>query len=310
MTKGPTVHPDMAALVNARSKEVPQTIEDTRRLWREYAAKLSKPHPETLLVEDVAVAAHGRTIGTRIYRHKGKAGPQPCIIYLHGGGFIKGDLDDSDSVAWGFAHETGATVISVDYRLAPEHPWPAGFDDSYDTLLWAVANAKDQNIDNNRIIVAGDSAGGRYVSGIAVKARDTNGPRLAAQVLIYASAGPSENSLSRKDFAAGFGLSAEDSVKFRQALFPKETFDDDPVVWPLRAKDLSNLPPTLIHMAEIDPLRDDGRAYAAKLVLAGNRVTYREAKGMLHGFMRARFFGASVKAEFDSICSFMRAHLN
>jgi acetyl esterase len=99
------------------------------------------------------------------------------------------------------------------------------------------------------------------------------------------------------------------SVAFRKALFPTDKYDNDPVVWPMKSTDVSNLPPALVHSAEIDPIRDDGRAYAATLILAGNRVTYREAKGMLHGFMRARFFGPGAKAEFDFICGFMRAHL-
>jgi acetyl esterase len=309
MSSTPTVHPEMDALVQARSKETAKTIADTRRLWNEYAARLSRPHPAHLAVEDINVPAQDRQIPVRVYRHKAKSGPQPCIVYLHGGGFIKGDLDSSDSVAWGFADETGAMVVSVDYRLAPEHPWPAGFDDGYDALAWIADNAATFGVDKDRIIVAGDSAGGRYTACICMKARDANGPKIAAQVMLYTSAGPAERSRSREDFASGYGLTAADSVMFRKALFPTDKYDNDPIVWPLKAADVSNLPPALIHSAEIDPIRDDGRAYAAKLILAGNRVTYREAKGMLHGFMRARFFGPDAKAEFDYICEFMRAHL-
>lgn len=309
MNSTPNINPDMGALIKARSQDVAETIEDTRRLWKDYAAKLSKPHPAHLVVENIKISAEDRQIPVRVYRHKAASGPQPCIIYLHGGGFIKGDLDDSDSVAWGFADETGATVVSVDYRLAPEHPWPAGFDDGYDVLTWVADNAATFGVDKDRIVVAGDSAGGRFTACICMKARDKNGPKIAAQVLVYTSAGPTEGSRSRVDFATGYGLTAADSVAYRKALFPTDKYDNDPVVWPIKAANLANLPPALVHSAEIDPIRDDGRAYAAKLILAGNRVTYREAKGMMHGFMRARFFGPDAKAEFDYICDFMRASL-
>lgn len=306
MTSTPKVHPEMEVLFQARSKESAKTMEDTRRLWGEYSSRLSKPLPGHLSAEDTVIQASGREIPVRIYRHKGKTGPQPCIIYLHGGGYIKGDLDSSDSIAWGFADETNATVVSVDYRLAPEHPWPAGFDDGYDALVWVAERASALGVDRNKIIVAGDSAGGRYTACICMKARDTHGPKILAQVIVYGSAGVVENAQSRVDFATGYGLTTADSASFRKMLFPTNAYDNDPIVWPLMADDVSNLPPALIHSAEIDPIRDDGRAYAAKLISGGNQVTYREAKGMMHGFMRARFFGPAAKAEFDFICDFMR----
>jgi acetyl esterase len=231
-------------------------------------------------------------------------------LYLHGGGFMLGDLDSSDSIAWGYALQTGATVASVDYRLTPEHIWPAAFNDSYGVLSWLHAKGPEHGIAPDRIALAGDSAGGRLTAGLCLKARDLGGLHIVAQALIYASAGAVPSSRSAVDFAEGYGLTAAKYQKFYKALFPDSRYDDDPYAWPIRASDLSNLPPALIHTAEIDPIRDDGRAYAAKLALAGSPVTYREARGMIHGFMRARFFGPAAKAEFGYICAFLRSHLH
>ena len=304
------IHPDIQPLIDARRpKTADATVAEERQHWNEYAARLSQPHPSSLAVSDMEIPAGHRDVRVRLYRHKGDDKPRPGIMYLHGGGFRLGDLDSSDSNAWGMAVETGATVVSIDYRLAPEHVWPAAFDDCFGVLSWIADNGAKLGIDTSRIAVAGDSAGGRLTAGIGLKARDCGGPRIAAQAIIYGSAGAIVDSQSMIDFAEGYGLTAARYKSFYAALFPDNRFDDDLYAWPIRANDVANLPPTLIHSAELDPIRDDGRAFAAKLARAGSPVTYREAKGMLHGFMRARFTGLSAKEEFDYICAFLRSHL-
>jgi acetyl esterase len=308
-TARPVLHPEMKLLLDARKGEPPpRSIQEKRRQWTAYTRTLAQPAPETLRVTDQAIEAAHRSVPVRIYRHRSASGPQPCIIYMHGGGFQLGDLDSSDAIAWGF-EGSGATVISIDYRLAPEHPWPAAFDDCHGVLAWLAAHPVELGIDAARIALAGDSAGGRLAAGMSIKARDEGGPAIAAQALVYASAGALPGSRSMVEFADGYGLTATKYRDFYKALFPDATYENDPSAWPIRAKDLARLPPTLVHTAEIDPIRDDGRAFASRLALAGTETLFREAKGMIHGFMRARFHGPAAKAEFDFICAFLRDKL-
>jgi acetyl esterase len=310
-SRQPALHPEMKVLLDARKGFPPATtVAEQRRQWTVYTQALSRPAPPEVSVRDMSIPAAEVSVPVRIYRHVKASAKQPCIVYLHGGGFMLGDLDSSDSIAWGYCHESEATVVSVDYRLSPEHPWPAAFDDGFGVLSWLSGRgAQEIEIDPGRIALAGDSAGGRLSAGLSLKTRDVGGPRIVAQALIYASAGAVPGSRSMVDFAEGYGLTAAKYEKFYKALFPDDRFEDDPYAWPVRAPDVSGLPPTLVHPAEIDPIRDDGRAFAAKLALAGSPVTFREARGMTHGFMRARFFGPAAKAEFDFICTFLRTHL-
>lgn len=304
------LHPDMQFLIDSRSPLPPNaTIEQQRANWNDYARRTNRPHPPSLDVQDMPIPCGDREVVVRVYRHKHGATPTPCVMYMHGGGFMLGDLDSSDSVAWGFAVDTGATVVSVDYRLTPEHPWPGGFDDCYDVLVWLAANGDQIGIDPDRIVIAGDSAGGRFSACVSQKSRDLGGPKIRAQAIIYGNGGPIADAPSMVEFAEGFGLSAARTREFAQKLFPNGAPLDDPHAFPIHAKDVSGLPPTLVHVAEFDPIRDAGRAYAAKLILAGNDVTYREARGMLHGFMRARFTGKQAAAEFAFICRFLADHL-
>ncbi|WP_187972852.1 alpha/beta hydrolase [Aquibium microcysteis] len=304
------LHPDMMVLVNARRPTPPgQSVQAQRESWNAYAARLAEPHPDTLDVTDSTVPGMEGDVPVRIYRPKAAAAVTPCMIYLHGGGYMLGDLDSSDSIAWGFAVETGATVISVDYRLTPEHPWPAGFDDCWSVLVWAAEQGASIGIDPDRLVVGGDSAGGRFAASLCQKAKLAGGPKIRAQAVIYANAGPIPDAGSMVDFATGFGLTAARTTEFGELLFPGGPWLDDPVAFPVLADDLTGLPPTLVHMAEYDPIRDAGRAYAARLVLAGNDVTVRTARGMIHGFMRARFTGAQAAAEFRFICDFLARHM-
>jgi acetyl esterase len=311
----PQMHPDMQALLQAREQTNAQlgprgdAPEDARRWWNIYASVLAQPHPEDLHVHDRSIPTDDNDVPVRVYRPAGLDDRSPCVIYMHGGGFMMGDLDSSDSIAWGYAQETRATVVSVDYRLTPEHPYPAAFNDCYGVLTWLAANADEIGIDAGRIAVAGDSAGGNLGAVLALAARDRQGPPIAAQALIYGSFGLDQDAGSYLEYAEGLGLTLASTRKFRQLYLPGNLDTDDPYARPLKAQNLSGLPPALVHSAEMDPIRDDGRAYAARLALAGNWVTYREARGMVHGFLRARFTGASARAEFEVACAFLRAHL-
>lgn len=310
------IHPDMQAIMDASARTTellgPRAADDVaaaRRWWTAYTRALSQPHPGDMHVHDETVPSDDGDVPVRIYRPAGLGATAPGIVYLHGGGFMLGDLDSSDSNAWGFAQDVGAVVVSVDYRLTPEHPYPAAFNDSYAALSWLVAQSRDLGVDAGRIAVVGDSAGGNLGAALCLAARDRGGPRIAAQALIYMSAGTTQDSLSYVEHADGPGLTTASTMKYRDLYLPGRRDTRDPYARPIVAESHAGLPPAWVHSAEIDPIRDDGRAYAAKLALAGTNVTYREARGMIHGFLRARFFGPAAKAEFDAICGFLRREL-
>ncbi|MDQ4044884.1 MAG: alpha/beta hydrolase, partial [Chloroflexota bacterium] len=267
----PQMHPDMQVLLHAREQTNAQlgargdAPEDARRWWNTYARILAQPHPDDMQVSDRSIPTADYDVPVRIYRPSGVSDDAPCIVYVHGGGFMMGDLDSSDSNAWGYAQEVGAVVVSVDYRLTPEHPYPAAFNDCYSVLEWLAANAHEVGIDTGRIAVAGDSAGGNLGAALSLAARDRQGPPIVAQALIYGSFGLDQDSGSYLEFAEGLGLTLASTRKFRQLYLPGNVDTDDPYARPLQAREFSGLPPALIHSAEMDPIRDDGRAYAAQL---------------------------------------------
>ena len=273
---------------------------------------LPGPHPTTWPYEDLRLPTSVRDVPVRVYRPATLRDDiqAPCVIYLHGGGFMLGDLDSSDSNAWGYAELAQAVVVSVDYRLTPEHPYPAAFDDCYSALEHLAANAPTTGIDPARIAVAGDSAGGSLAAAMCLASRDRCGPAIAAQVLVYPGTGLDQNAGSYLEHTEAHGLTLAATKRFRELYLPDDPDTDDPYARPVVAKDHGDLPPAWVYPAAIDPIRDDGRVYAAKLAQAGTEVHFREARGMIHGFMRARFTGASARSEFEAICAFLRARLH
>ncbi|MBT5108737.1 MAG: alpha/beta hydrolase [Rhodospirillaceae bacterium] len=311
MTDTAQIHPEMQAMIDARGP-VPetQTLAESRDSWNAYSQALSEPYPDGMKVFDKTVHVDELRVPVRVYQPAGASDANSCVIYIHGGGFMKGDLDSSDTNAWGFAAETGATVVSVDYRLAPEHPFPAAFDDCYGVLTWIAAQGADIGVDSARIAVVGDSAGGSLTAALALAARDRGGPSIRGQAMIYPCTGLPPTSQSYIDNAVGPGLTTSAMASYYELYLPT-SLDPDLTVYamPDRASDFTNLPPAYVHVAALDPIRDDGRVYASKLALAGQRVTFREAHGMIHGFMRARLRGPAARAEFDAICAFLRSVL-
>ena len=307
----PQMHPDMQYLIDVRDRVGPkgETPEEQRRFWYAYSRATNQPHPADMKVWDEVVETAEHRVPVRIYRPAGAPAIAPAIMYMHGGGFMLGDLDSSDSVAWGYAEQARAVVVSVDYRLTPENPYPAALNDCWGTLLWMAGNAGRLGIDANRLAVAGDSAGGNLGAVMALKARDTGALKLACAAIIYPGTGLDQDQPSYLEHADGPGLTRAGTIKYRKLYLTRPEDQDDPYGRPILA-DLSGLPPFWVHSAEIDPIRDDGRAFAAKLAMAGVDVTYREARGMIHGFMRARFKGKAAAREYDLICDFLRARLH
>ena len=211
--------------------------------------------------------------------------PRPAMVYFHGGGWVLCDLDTHDVICSAIARRAGATVISVDYRLAPEHKFPAAVVDSYAGLVWVAANADGLGIDRNRISVGGDSAGGNLAAVVALKSRDESGPAIALEALVYPVTDLSSfASPSYREFAEGYQLTKAEMEWFRDLYLSTAADARHPHASPLLASDLRGLPPALIITAECDPLRDEGEAYAKRLEAAGVPVTCTRYAGMIHPF--------------------------
>lgn len=208
----------------------------------------------------------------------------PGVIYFHGGGLVAGSLDTHDSICRNLANETGCRLISVDYRLAPEHKFPAGVRDGYATTIWAIEHAAELGIDRDRIAVAGDSAGATLAAAVCQLVRRAQGLELAAQLLLCPVTDFAAETESRSAFATGYLLDKAMIERDLELYLPAGADARDPRISPLRAPDLSGLPPAYIHTAEFDPLRDEGRAYAVRLAHADVKVTYTCHPGMIHLF--------------------------
>jgi acetyl esterase len=237
-------------------------------------------------------------------------GPAPLLVFFHGGGFVVGGIESHDGLCRLISRDAGVHVVSVEYRLAPEHPAPAASDDCYTTYLWCVENAARLGADPAKIAVGGDSAGGNLAAVVSQRARDNHKPLPALQLLIYPVTNFAGDTRSKVLFADGYFLSKIDMDWFRANYLAESALDPaDPRVSPLLAEDLSGLPPALVLTGGFDPLRDEGDAYAAALAAAGVPVDHRTYGSLIHAF--ANFFplgGDSAVATADFISAF-RAHL-
>jgi acetyl esterase len=233
----------------------------------------------------------------RIYRPEVE-GPTPTVLFIHGGGYVIGDIDTHDDHARLICDKVGATVFSIDYRLAPEHPFPAGPEDCAAALEHVVARVDELGGDPARIGVAGDSAGGNLSAGVAQHARDEGLP-LAAQCLIYPSTDfrPDADYPSRVENAEGYLLTATDMLWFREQYQPTE----HPRASVING-DLTGLAPAVVVTAEYDPLRDEGEAYAAALQAAGVRTIAKRYDGLIHGFFGLGPYSAGAAKAIDDIC--------
>jgi acetyl esterase len=222
-------------------------------------------------------------IPVRVYTPAGAA-PLPVVVYFHGGGWVIGDLEVVDRPCRLLASAAGAIVVSVDYRLAPEHRYPAAFDDCYGATAWVAEHAGELGGDPGRLAVAGDSAGGNLAAAVTLAARDRGGPPLAAQLLVNPVTDFNFGTESYRENREGYLLSKASMIWFWAHYLGAQGLDKDPYACPLRADDLAGLPPAYVATSEYDPLRDEGEAYARRLREAGVAVTAKRFDGMLHGF--------------------------
>jgi acetyl esterase len=256
---------------------------EARRQYREARAPLRPPTPHVPDVRDLKAAGKGGPIGLRLYRPA--EGVLPAFVFFHGGGWVVGDLDTHDVVCRQIALEAGAAVIAVDYRLAPEHPFPAASDDAWSATTWIAAHADDLGIDPARMAVGGDSAGGGLAAVVALMGRDSRKLRLALQVLVYPVVDLGAGSVSYSKYAEGYLLTRA-AMKWYIAQYAQTPQDiNDWHASPLLAPWVHSVAPALIIAAEMDPLVDEGDTYARRLRGARVPVDYQVVPGMIHGFL-------------------------
>jgi acetyl esterase len=251
------------------------------------ARVVSNPEPPELeSAEPLSIPAPHGAIPARIYRPKTlrkNNGLAPCLVFFHGGGWVIGNLETHDVVCRKLAHEGELIVVSVDYRLAPEHPFPAAVDDAIASSKWISANAAQLGIDASRLTVGGDSAGGNLAAVVSLAARDGDGPKIAGQVLIYPATDFSRKHPSHREPETSILLTHSVIGWFMNHYMGNADIND----WrasPARAKTLAGLPPAYLLTAGADPLRDEGDEYAKRLKEAGVAVTYHHFPGQFHGF--------------------------
>ena len=257
-------------------------------------------------VEDRAIPGPGGPIPVRIYTPP-LPGALPALVFFHGGGFVVGDLDVADFRCRMLTDWVGCVVVSVDYRMAPEHIFPAAAEDCYAATAWVATNAAALAVDPARIAVGGDSAGGNLAAVVALMARDEGTPALAFQYLAYPVTDTDFETASYRDNAEGYGLSLAQMRWYWDQYVPDPEQRNNPLAAPLRAESLGGLPPALVVTAEFDPLRDEGEAYAKRLAGAGVKVELRRYDGLIHGFFGQTAEFAAARIAFNDSVAALRS---
>ena len=260
------------------------TPEQARGIINPFLMAIVQGAEDVASVEDATISVNGGDIGMRIYKPS-RANNLPVLVYYHGGGWVVGNIDTHDSTCRALANGAGCVVISVDYRLAPEHTFPTAANDAYEALLWIVENSTTLGIDKSHIAVGGDSAGGNLAAVVALMARDKNGPKLSLQLLVYPVTDISAfETDSYKDFADSFILTKTAMQWFSRQYAPNHSDRSNAYASPLLASDLTGVAPACIIAAKLDVLFDDGKAYADKLKNSGVAVEYQAYDGVIHLF--------------------------
>lgn len=251
-------------------------------------------------IEDRMIPGPGGGMRIRIYRPDIPETPLPVFLFIHGGGFVIGSIESRDPQCRLICRDARCIVVSVDYRMAPEHPFPAAPEDCWATFKWIAANASELGGDPTRMAVGGESAGGNLAAGLALRARDAGGPALCAQILVY----PLTDFFFEQDLPsyqlldADYFLTRDQMAWYQDCYAPGLTETSDIALSPCKAENLSGLPPAQIITAEFDPLRDDGKRYGERMAAAGVPVEYTCMKGMIHGYWH---YGKLIDAATDAL---------
>lgn len=251
-------------------------------------------------LEDITVPAPDGDLDARVYRPE-STGPAPTVMLFHGGGWVIGDIETHDNMARSICRDCSAVVVSVDYRLAPEAPFPAAVDDALAATRWVGERLADFG-GSDRLAVAGDSAGGNLAAVVAQQLRDSGGPQLAGQLLVYPAVDVTGEYPSRTENAEGYFLDVPTMAWFINHYAAEAAVHEDPRLSPLRG-DLTGLPPAVVVTAEYDPLRDEGEAYAEALSRAGVPVEVKRFDGMIHGFFDMGAYSPGAQAAVDEACA-------
>jgi acetyl esterase len=302
------LHPQAQALLEQMKQmgfvySPEMTVDRAREALQMMIAMRGTPEPVASL-EDRLIPGPAGDIPIRIYSPQGN-GPFPVLVFFHTGGWQGGNLDSQDPLCRRLTNVVGCIVVSVDYRLAPEHPFPAGLQDSYAATQWVASHTSEFQGDHSRIAVGGDSSGANLAAVIALMARDQGGPKLAFQLMMFPSTDFRLNTPSMEEYAHGYNVTLPMMVWIRNNYLPNPEDWTNPLASPFLASDLSGLPPALIITAEYDPLRDEGEAYGERLKESGVSLKVSRYDGMIHDF--PDLFEEPGKQALAEIASALRA---
>ena len=296
---------ELVRLSNAPTTDTLTPVE-ARAAFLRACSVFNPPSPALTEVRDLTAPGPAGPIKLRLYRDKAATTPQAGLVYFHGGGWVIGDLDSHDSVCRQIAQLSGAVVIAVDYRMAPEHKFPAAVDDAIAVTAWICAETASLGIDPARVVVGGDSAGGNLAIVVAIAARDQAGPKLAGQALVYPSTDMTGETASHAAFGEGYMLTNALMQYFRGHYLRNDADRADWRASPNKIADLSGLPRALVITGGFDPLRDEGEAFGMRMVAAGVPVTTRRFTGQFHGFLNMGRLIPEADAAIAEIATFIR----
>jgi acetyl esterase len=308
----PFVRPDVANLLAMLASAPGPKMEEgdpatAREMMRMMGLIAELPRGEIAHAANFTIPSpHGHAIPARAYSAAADPGPGPVLVYFHGGGWVIGDLETHDSLCAEIARVAGMTVVSVDYRLAPEHRFPAATEDCLAAMRWLAETTKPVGHVVTGLIPAGDSAGGNLAAVVAQELHGKLPVPIVAQWLIYPGVDMTTNSGSMQEFAEGYLLTNGGMRWFTEHYMGSEPDLSHAYASPLHAASLAGLPPAMVLTCGLDPLRDQGRAYAAKLVAAGVQVVFREAAGQIHGCMTLRQAIPSTQGDLHACLAALR----
>ncbi|GAA4006847.1 alpha/beta hydrolase [Sphingomonas humi] len=308
MSNEPFVRPDVAALLEIANgpggkRAVDVGLPEARAMMHASKQLFDAPVGELAVKRDI----EGGPCPMRLFDAQGERGAGPCLIFYHGGGFVLGDLDTHEPICAELARLSGLPVVSVDYRLAPEHPFPAGPDDAIAAARWIAQSPDGLGFQVTGLVLSGDSAGGNFAIVAAIALRDEPAAvPVLAQLPFYPAGHPTKYYPSIDAYGDGYLLARESMQWFEDCYAPdKEDWRYDPL-----AKPLAGLPPTLVVTASLDPIRDQGRAFAAACVTAGVETVYQECAGTIHGFVNLRKALPSAQGDIERAVAQLMLWLN
>ena len=307
MSQEPSLAPEFAPVLEgfAQAPPIPSLpVEAVRGMFEQF----DFGEDETLAeVRDLEIDGAAGPIPARFYRPLGD--PRGLILFYHGGGWVVGNLQSHDKAVRALANRSECAVLAIEYRLAPEHVFPAGLEDCYAALQWADRHKSDLGLGDVPLVVAGDSAGGNLAAVVAVMARDRKGPALAAQLLIYPATSSGQDTPSYTERGTGSLLTKADMVWFWNHYAPEGMDRNDPRMSVLLTEDLGRLPPAVLAIAEFDPLRDEGVAYGRKLASADTAVTVLYYRDLPHGFLTFYQMSPGASRALDEMATSLKSAL-